>query len=367
MNQSSAQPSIQTATPNNTTTTPHCRVVNHQPTTQHSHLHSHQQEQQRLFRVPMDRLFSIPLQSLVHKPHLYQFIVELRSRYVQHLLRTVSSDPLQDLKRQDNEVFCSHVSDIVKETEKLIEDMNSEEYLANENGDNNYYTTLGRIQMIKSHMKISQCLAPQTTEETTSFNPYEVIEPQHFQEIPEDEEEDDDDSVSDMSDDEETNQSLSLEEDFHSILQNSHSNHSLQIFENNQPNVTLKIDNSPQTSSNPTHQPSTFEIQKSEEISRQIQNSEPIKNGSLCFNQHHHIVVGKYDRDLLIKENRLKCCAMKKSTITIFAEKRNSRNGKVMKREQKAKSLLRFYRINVDFNYLVNSFIEKQALQMHQH
>lgn len=299
----------------------------------------------------MDRLFSIPLQSLAHKPHLYQFIVELRSRYVQHLLRTVSSEPLQDLKRQDNEVFCSHVSDIVKETEKLIEDMNNEEYLANENGDNNYYTTLGRIQMIKSHMKVSQCLAPHTTEETTSFNPYEVIEPQH-QEEEEDEEEDE---VSDMSDDEEeSNHSISLEDDFHSILQNSQANHSLQIFENNQPNVTLKIDNSTQTNSNSSHQPSTFEIQKSEEISRQIQNSEPIKNGSLCFNQHHHIVVGKYDRDLLIKENRLKCCAMKKSTITIFAEKRNSRNGKVMKREQKAKSLLRFYRINVDFNYLVN-------------
>lgn len=359
----SSQPT--TASSQLQTTTPHSSTTNHSCSRAQQHpqqLHI-QTPEQRLFRVPMDRLFSIPLQSLVHKPHLYQFIVELRSRYVQHLLRTVSSEPLQELKKQDNEVFCSHVSDIVRETEKLIEEMNNEEFLTNESADSKYYTTLGRMQMIKTQMKVSQCVAPQTSEETITFNPYANIQQEHHEDG---EEEDDDDELSEMSDDEEeVNQSPnSLEDDFHSILQNSNStNHSLQIFENTQPNISLKLSTNQPTQPAQSQQPSTFEIQKSEEISRQIQNSEPIKNGSLCFNQHHHIVVGKYDRDLLIKENRLKCCAMKKSTITIFAEKRNSRNGKVMKREQKAKSLLRFYRINVDFNYLVNSFIEKQALQ----
>ncbi|KAG2385556.1 hypothetical protein C9374_003371 [Naegleria lovaniensis] len=343
-------------------------------------------QQKTLFRVPMDKLFSIPLESLAHKPQLYQFIIELRSRYVQHLLRSVSSPSLHELKKQDNEIFCNHVDEIVKETESLVEDMNFEEYLGdlrdqsestiNYNPqERRYYTTMGRMQLMNLAMKSqrtinSTCFAPSTQDHRPAIQ---------YSDIDEDDDECEDLEGDEYNEDEFNDEEL-MEDDCqqHQPINFDHLNENStnRNFDFSSPtfpftNSVNTTPNSPKPSpqySNTANSSNSIQIDpiKTEEISRQIQNAEPIQNGSLCFNQHHHIVVGKYDKDLLVKENRLKCCAMKKSTITIYAEKKNSRNGKIMKRERKAKSLLRFYRINVDFNVLVDTFLQKQLYQQQQ-
>ncbi|KAF0972752.1 hypothetical protein FDP41_009001 [Naegleria fowleri] len=342
--------------------------------------------QKTLFRVPMDKLFSIPLESLAHKPQLNQFIIELRSRYVQHLLRTVSSPALHELKKQDNEVFCDHVDEIVKETELLVEDMNFEEYLSDlqsesttnhcDTQERRYYTTLGRMQLMNQTMKSqrtanSTCFAPSTHDHRPAIEYSDEHEDDDEEYVEEDEHDEynDEDELSQeeeyMCDDYQTAQSAPIPNETSS---NMHCDFSNSPFSITTTPTTNSVNTSPSSSSklsSPYSNTSNSLIDpiKTDEISRQIQNAEPIPNGSLCFNQHHHIVVGKYDRDLLVKENRLKCCAMKKSTITIYAEKKNNRNGKIMKRERKAKSLLRFYRINVDFNTLVDTFLQKQIYQ----
>jgi len=326
----------------------------------------------RVVKVPVDKLWSVPMESLVHKPHLHRLFVELRSKYVSHLLRNISSPALQKLKKEDNEVFCTNISEIVQETESIIDELDFEEFNLGTGGDKKYLTLLLDQRHASTHIKdlvknpspIVDSAVSQATYDQECFG---AVQNEDLDMSDEEEEEDneqeyeDDASVtSDMEYEEmlrHVEEQKRLEADFNHILRSNSVS---------QPASTLKLEINPPPSHTTQDTNQTLEsivfAHKSEQVSHQIQNTEPIKNGSLCFNQHHHIVVGKYDRDLLIKENRLKCCAMKKSTLTIFLERKNSKNGKIMKREKKAKSIVRFYRINVDFNHLVSSFMEKQII-----
>ncbi|KAL9646887.1 hypothetical protein ABK040_013747 [Willaertia magna] len=303
----------------------------------------------KVIKIPVDKLFNIKIESLSSKPQLQQLLLDLRNKYVLYLLRTINSTPLQNLKKEDNEVFSSYVECICYETEKLIEDLDNEEFFEGE------YCTITKRKEEEENLQ---------SKSTTVVQPGDEVFLNHNENMEEEEEEDEDMEEEESSTQQQQN-SVSPSIDLSQVLlsipqqQQTETSNSIQkprsTTENNNTN---QIEN-PDIIDNPTLETVTNTI-KTQQVMSQMDSSEPIKNGSLCFNTHHHIVVGKVNSNLL-RENKLHCTIMKKSTLTIFAQRR-SRSGKIMKREKRAKNVIRFSKMNIDFNLLVNSFLQKQIL-----
>ncbi|KAL9651812.1 hypothetical protein ABK040_014457 [Willaertia magna] len=318
--------------------------------------------------ITIEKLLLIPPELIQNKnPRLYSLLKQLRDQFMFQVLTNplpLNNDhPFEKMKQDDSRVFAPFVEDIYQVVEKLLKEMDWEEYQLLENECGKYKT---RLEQEDEEEDQANRLRKNTTSELTESQtintppsevqtivPNLIIENNAANDISTNNNVMDEDEESNMTDEEEDSESMGDEEEEEEEI----------ILPGTNQNLLPSLI-SPTTGEDQT---------KVQDFLHNLQNVEPIPNGKLSFLQSHHLVVGKFDRNQLVENNVLSCTIMKKSTLSIVVQRRCTKRGltkdkefsanKILKKQAMAKSVVRFTKVKVDFNPLVESILQSSKNQ----
>lgn len=379
-------------------------------------------------RITIEKLLLIPPESVQSRnSKLYDLLIQLRRQYLWQAVTTPivttnvndkdgAMHPLERMKQEDAMVFASHIDEICNCVNKLLDELNEEEYelgLNNHNQGTGYRVRWLQEEELKARAKINAVSAPNEDSEC-------VVDPMHEdeefdEEIEEDEGVEGDEETLNCAHNNNntpvTSTSSSSEETPARTAHHQLSTSSAPVVQQHHHNVEqTDVINTPSeqqqdeydeeaedsemtdneetessaalSSNNINAQSQDGSNTKLQEFFRQLETVEPIPNGKLSFFQNHHLVVGKFDRQALVQNNTLSCTVMKKSTLNVVVHRRctrlrndtdvNSRftpfdatsgnyhDRRILKKQALAKSVVRFAKVKVDFGSIVEQVLQSQ-------
>ncbi|EFC49623.1 hypothetical protein NAEGRDRAFT_78116 [Naegleria gruberi] len=332
-------------------------------------------------RLTIERLLQIPPESVQSRnPKLYDLLVQLRRQYMWQAVTTpittttttaavdksstTNAHPLEKMKQEDAMVFSSHIDEICACVNQLLEDLDVEEYGLGQNLG--YKAVWVQEEELKAKAKREVLAVPEDQmqdedcEEECEEEEFEEEVEESLDQTPQpsastapilsnnDDGCDEDDSCPSLMEDEDEEEESSCDAE-----------------ETTQATVNAQSQDGSST--------------KLQEFFRQLENVEPIPNGKLSFFQNHHLVVGKFDKKLLVENNVLSCTVMKKSTLNVVVHRRctrlkkdndrfpfdatsgNYHDRRILKKQSLAKSVVRFAKVKVDFGQIVEEVIRKST------
>jgi hypothetical protein len=342
--------------------------------------------------LPISKIWNVDPKKLDKKPRVKKFVNDLKNKYVMHLLNTTTSEKLEELKKEDDGRFSEDTETLCESVQELLESLDEEEYLL----DKFYILPSKKCSQKKINNENSGFLMDQNEQHFINTNENletdEMIQsgPTISSHLNNDSSSMHENNSENISNDDEMHNNLRENNNQNNLhpsqhceeenTENDSDNKIDEIVENNlderdqkyeeEFSEDEKVEEEISEDENEEEEFSEDEVEEEEEEEEdtlleqkeqmhtsELANNTPIKNGSLNFNQHHHIVVGKYNSNLLKEKDILKCKVMKASRISAYVGRVNQRTGKIMKRSKDVKKHINFYNIEVNFRDIVSKML----------